>query len=396
MPNDLVKQDPALSEVVARLVEAYQPERIYLFGSKARGEAGVDSDYDLLVVVPDDSPPERRRSRLAYDVLWGTGTAADVVVWTRSLFEEPGASRRRLQLPPCARELCSMPHDPAFVAETQSWLRKARTDLDAGAYEMTADPPFCADVAFHAQQAAEKAIKAFLTWHAQTFRKTHNLVELGQACAAIDSSLESLLRRCVGLTEYAWKFRYPGESGDAARRELLMELRLSLDRRTLPGLALLRLEWLLLQDPRARFSPARPRLPGQKHPGLGLLQDVSALLLLACERLQLDGLLFVPSHYHLASQGKRWLRFLDPEHEGLFRSLAAALHGLPLAEATNAVVAGRVTDAATGERFSWRPMAMVLPVTAALHERVSGDDYERRADEAAAQHRFVVRARRAR
>jgi predicted nucleotidyltransferase len=78
---------PALDEVVRRLIDAYDPERIYLFGSVARGEAGPDSDYDLMVIVPDDAPPERRRSRLAYQVLRGTGTAADVLVWPKSSFE---------------------------------------------------------------------------------------------------------------------------------------------------------------------------------------------------------------------------------------------------------------------------------------------------------------------
>jgi uncharacterized protein len=79
-------EDPALAEVVRRLVEAYRPERIYLFGSVARGEAGPDSDYDVLVIVPDDASPERLRSRLGYRALRGTGTAADVLVWPRSSF----------------------------------------------------------------------------------------------------------------------------------------------------------------------------------------------------------------------------------------------------------------------------------------------------------------------
>jgi len=74
-------------------VDAYQPQSIYLFGSVARGEAGPDSDYDLLVVVADDAPPERRRSRLAYEVLRGTGLAADVLVCSRSYFE----ARRHLR-----------------------------------------------------------------------------------------------------------------------------------------------------------------------------------------------------------------------------------------------------------------------------------------------------------
>jgi predicted nucleotidyltransferase len=79
--------DAALSEVVRRLVEAYRPERIYLFGSVARGDAGPDSDYDIVVVVPDDAPAELRSSRTAYVALWGTGVASDVLVWTASQFD---------------------------------------------------------------------------------------------------------------------------------------------------------------------------------------------------------------------------------------------------------------------------------------------------------------------
>ncbi len=87
MEADILKDDLMLAEIVRRLVAAYEPERIYLFGSKARGDAGPDSDYDLMVVVPDDAPPVRRRSRLAYEALRGTGRAADVLVCTRSSFD---------------------------------------------------------------------------------------------------------------------------------------------------------------------------------------------------------------------------------------------------------------------------------------------------------------------
>lgn len=83
----LLARDPALAEIVRRLVEGYQPERIYLFGSVARGEAGPNSDYDLLVVVTDDAPPDCRDSDLGYRVLRGTGLAVDVVVWPLARFE---------------------------------------------------------------------------------------------------------------------------------------------------------------------------------------------------------------------------------------------------------------------------------------------------------------------
>lgn len=87
METELLENDPLLAEIVRRLVDAFAPKRIYLFGSKARGDPGPDSDYDLMVIVPDDSPPERCRSRLAYERLWGTGTAADVLVWTQARFD---------------------------------------------------------------------------------------------------------------------------------------------------------------------------------------------------------------------------------------------------------------------------------------------------------------------
>jgi len=81
-------EDPTLVEIVRRLVEAYRPDRIYLFGSRARGTAGADSDYDLLVVVPDDAPPALRRSARAYEVLWGLPTSGDILVWTRAAFTD--------------------------------------------------------------------------------------------------------------------------------------------------------------------------------------------------------------------------------------------------------------------------------------------------------------------
>jgi HEPN domain-containing protein len=72
--------------------------------------------------------------------------------------------------------------------------------------------PLTDDIVFHAQQAAEKAMKGFLTWHDQAFRKTHDLAEVGRQCSAVDSALEPLLKRAEKLTVFAWAFRYPGDA----------------------------------------------------------------------------------------------------------------------------------------------------------------------------------------
>ena len=79
--------NPVLAEIVRRLVPLYHPDRIYLFGSAVRGAAGPDSDYDIMIVVPDETPAEVRESNEVYQVLWGIGVPIDVLVWTRGDFD---------------------------------------------------------------------------------------------------------------------------------------------------------------------------------------------------------------------------------------------------------------------------------------------------------------------
>lgn len=167
--------------------------------------------------------------------------------------------------------------------------------------------------------------------------------------------------------------------GARGRRDLLLEMRLRRDRRTIPGEELLAVDWLLLQNPRARFTPARPALPGQTHPGLGMLRETMAATMLICDRLKLAGVLVTPSHFHAAAQARTELRFLEPQREGLFRSFQQALRALPLGEATRAASDGRVHDAATGAVVRWIPSAMILPIAAGLRELFASPDYERAA-----------------
>ena len=75
----------------------------------------------------------------------------------------------------------------------RAWLARANDDLRGAEIDLAAAPPLLGDAAFHCQQAAEKALKGLLTWHDREFRKTHDLVELGGQCVAIDASLEPIL-----------------------------------------------------------------------------------------------------------------------------------------------------------------------------------------------------------
>ncbi len=79
-------EDIVLSEAVRRLVEALQPEWIYLFGSRARGGTRADSDYDLMIVVHQRVGPGREMEQRANLALWGLGVPIDVVIVTSEYY----------------------------------------------------------------------------------------------------------------------------------------------------------------------------------------------------------------------------------------------------------------------------------------------------------------------
>ena len=161
--------------------------------------------------------------------------------------------------------------------------------------------------------------------------------------------------------------------GDAARTELLMEIRFRRDRASLPGMEVLFLEWVLLQNPRRSFVSGKHSIPGQKHPGLGLLRDVMAWLVVLCGELGLDGLMYMPAGYFVATFGSR---FVDPVHQARLEAMRRALSSLRLVDATRAVEEGRVVNAVTGDAVRWEPTPMVIPVSQRLRELVEGPEYE--------------------
>jgi len=79
--------------------------------------------------------------------------------------------------------------EDARLQDVRAWLAKAMLDLKAAAHEVSApEEGLWGDVMFHSQQAAEKALKAFLAWHDVPFRKTHNLEDLGRRCMACNAA----------------------------------------------------------------------------------------------------------------------------------------------------------------------------------------------------------------
>lgn len=99
---------------------------------------------------------------------------------------------------------------PEDLEEAGDWLARADRDLLAANLIIEGNETLTGAVAFHAQQAVEKALKAFLAAHAQLIPRTHELVPLSRQCAGLDGAFEHLGDRVAPLTEYAVVFRYPG------------------------------------------------------------------------------------------------------------------------------------------------------------------------------------------
>ena len=76
-----------LDQIVARIRAHARPERIVLFGSRARGAARPDSDYDLLVIEESDEPRYRRPARL-YAALADLPIEVEIMVYTPREVEE--------------------------------------------------------------------------------------------------------------------------------------------------------------------------------------------------------------------------------------------------------------------------------------------------------------------
>src|SRR5712671_4873266 len=106
-----------------------------------------------------------------------------------------------------------MLQDPAHVTATQAWFIKANEDLREAEFVLTASPPFVGSSLFHSEQAVEKALKGFLTWHQAAFT-TDDLEQLRLLCAGVDVGLGEVLRPVDLLTEYGWRFRYPNDLGE--------------------------------------------------------------------------------------------------------------------------------------------------------------------------------------
>ena len=99
---------------------------------------------------------------------------------------------------------------PEARREAEEWLIRAERDLLVADRSLDGPTVLADAAAFHAQQAAEKALKAFLAANDQPIQKTHELGVLADACLRLDAGFSRYRGSLDALSPFAARFRYPG------------------------------------------------------------------------------------------------------------------------------------------------------------------------------------------
>ena len=111
------------------------------------------------------------------------------------------------------------PPEQVKMELVRQWLAKADQGIQAGEALLAADPPFLYPACFHAQQAAEKYLKALLTWHQIEFPKTHAIEQLLDLLEPTVPDIASGISDAAALTPYGVEVRYPGDQPEPDMEE---------------------------------------------------------------------------------------------------------------------------------------------------------------------------------
>lgn len=120
-----------------------------------------------------------------------------------------------------------MPPEHRDASDPKEWLRRAKSNLARARADRDVADVLYEDLAFDAQQAAEKAVKAVLVHRQIAFPKTHRITELLTLLEQAGDSIPPEVRECGVLSQYAVDSRYPGLAEDLTEVEYTEAVRLA-------------------------------------------------------------------------------------------------------------------------------------------------------------------------
>jgi uncharacterized protein len=220
--SDIRLEDQVLERIVSCVRGAVEPELILLFGSRARGEAHEGSDYDLMIVLPNDVTDVESTGREIHHRLSESRISADVFTRTAAQYErrqrDPGLFDFAV-----AREgtiLYDTGRVPQrFIRATHVreeppregldlWIRRGKSDLKGAEQLLAAAEPTWDSISFHSHACAEKLLKALVVQAGSFPPRTHkltDLLDLQEPSIRDDATLRAdcdLLTRLLPLSRY--------------------------------------------------------------------------------------------------------------------------------------------------------------------------------------------------
>jgi uncharacterized protein len=224
-------EDRALEQITRRILEGLRPRRIVLFGSRARGTASPESDYDIMVELETELSGTERDA-LVTDLFDDAVPTIEAFVYTpeevdrwrddvgmimydivregRVLYSRPdvGDGGTTIPVSPSARVSESRRGRPESLG---LWMSRASNDFVTMERMAHSDPPVFDAVCFHAHQCVEKLLKALLIAKSVRPPRTHSLLELLDACQHARADVRRLRSRCRTLQKLYPRSRYPKE-----------------------------------------------------------------------------------------------------------------------------------------------------------------------------------------
>lgn len=227
-PSDVRGSREGIAAAVAAIVERVRPEQVVLFGSRAYGTPTWESDIDLMVIL--ESPLERRvlledlrtlvrhdrasatasfdihtrtPDRIALGLAEGDFFIQDVMLKGVSLYDNG-------QVRVTTKDDAIPRRDPSKPTQaTLGWVKKAESDLRVAQLVLSGSDVDDDASCFHAQQAAEKYLKALLQERDVRFPRTHDLEKFGDLAAPMVVELGGLRSGMEWLSAFSVDSRYP-------------------------------------------------------------------------------------------------------------------------------------------------------------------------------------------